>query len=141
MADDVKVLREMAAALTEIADRIGSASPKPDFTLARQVAVERFKGHPMWKRLLGTPWENDAPTIAAELMCMYSQQFRNVIEREAPTPNALKAAEDRGWNAGVLDARAVVGRVWGKYPPESDEYAVLSEVADALCALRRGAAS
>ena len=77
-ADDIKTLRDASAALADIADRISGGGPKPDFTNARQLAVNRFKASPIWKKLEGTPWENDAPTIAAELMCMYAAECRVV---------------------------------------------------------------
>lgn len=41
----------------------------PDFVHALKIATTRFKDHPHWSRLEGTPWENDAPVIAADLMC------------------------------------------------------------------------
>ena len=40
-----------------------------DFTQALRRARERFATNPNWDRLDGTPWENDAPCIAAQLMC------------------------------------------------------------------------
>ena len=40
-----------------------------DFVTALKIAQERFQKHPLWKMLDGTPWANDAPVIAAELMC------------------------------------------------------------------------
>lgn len=52
--------REMRAALAAISI---------DFTSALKIARERFEKNPNWKRLDGTPWMNDAPVIAAELMC------------------------------------------------------------------------
>ena len=38
-----------------------------DFVSLLADAKERFRAHPLWARLDGTPWENDAPVIAAEL--------------------------------------------------------------------------
>lgn len=39
-----------------------------DFVMALKLAKEKFHSHPHWRRLEGTPWENDAPVIAATLM-------------------------------------------------------------------------
>jgi len=43
-------------------------NPKFTFTDALRIAQARYAAHPFWKRLIGTPWENDAPVIAAEFM-------------------------------------------------------------------------
>lgn len=43
-------------------------NPRFTFTDALAAAKARYEAHPMWKRLDGTPWANDAPVIAAELM-------------------------------------------------------------------------
>ena len=40
-----------------------------DFEDALWHARKRFSEHPLWWKLVSTPWENDAPVIAAELMC------------------------------------------------------------------------
>ena len=40
-----------------------------NFVDALRVAQEKFAAHPLWTRLDGTPWQNDAPVIAAKLMC------------------------------------------------------------------------
>ncbi len=53
----------------------GAEEPKPvasrpiDFQSALEWAKVEFKGSPIWNRLVGTPWENDAPVKAARLMC------------------------------------------------------------------------
>lgn len=39
-----------------------------DFTNALEETRKRFRAHPHWKMLDGTPWANDAPVITAELM-------------------------------------------------------------------------
>lgn len=39
-----------------------------DFTNALVETRARFKAHPHWRMLDGTPWANDAPVITAELM-------------------------------------------------------------------------
>ena len=44
---------------------------EPNFVEALKVASEEFRKHPFWNRLEGTPWENDAPVIAAKLMCTW----------------------------------------------------------------------
>ena len=49
---------------------------EPDFVHALQTATARFKDHPHWRRLEGTPWENDAPVIAADLMCAILRDLR-----------------------------------------------------------------
>lgn len=38
------------------------------FVNALRHARNRFEKHPHWKRLEGTPWENDASVIGADLM-------------------------------------------------------------------------
>lgn len=42
--------------------------PPLDFTNALAETQARFKAHPHWRMLDGTPWANDAPVITAELM-------------------------------------------------------------------------
>lgn len=42
--------------------------PPLDFTNALDETRARFKAHPHWRMLEGTPWANDAPVITAELM-------------------------------------------------------------------------
>ena len=39
-----------------------------DFVNALDETKKRFREHPHWKMLDGTPWANDAPVITAELM-------------------------------------------------------------------------
>jgi hypothetical protein len=131
-ADDIKTLRDASAALADIADRISCGGPKPDFTIARQVAVNRFNASPIWKKLKGTPWENDAPTIAAELMCMYAAECRvgaSLMAGEGEKALSMSNAEivaaaergelpiytpssgefERGWNAALDAALDFVG--------------------------------
>lgn len=54
---------------------------KPTFTEALKDAQERYKASPIWKKLEGTPWENDAPVIAAELMLKaYKAGFADAVD-------------------------------------------------------------
>lgn len=60
-----------AAALIEFVDRLRSLPEAPeaiDFPTALELAKKRFRAHPLWSMLVATPWSNDAPVIAAELM-------------------------------------------------------------------------
>ena len=118
-ADDIKTLRDASAALADIADRISCGGPKPDFTIARQVAVNRFNASPIWKKLKGTPWENDAPTIAAELMCMYAAECRVVSSLMAGEgENRRQELHERFKNRPGLNAQMDV-----QAPPSIDDYA------------------
>lgn len=58
-----EIVRRVEAALAETDEE------KATFTEVLQIAKARYQKNPNWKRLEGTPWENDAPVIAAELMC------------------------------------------------------------------------
>ena len=42
--------------------------PPLNFVNALNETKKRFRAHPNWRMLDGTPWENDAPVITAELM-------------------------------------------------------------------------
>lgn len=55
-----------------------------NFTDALEKAKARFARNPNWKKLDGTPWRNDAPVIAAELMCTAVadlQRFKDFVHR------------------------------------------------------------
>lgn len=56
-----------------------------DFVAALAEAKRRFMAHPWWKRLEGTPWENDAPVLAAELARDESSKLRALLERLCAT--------------------------------------------------------
>ena len=57
-----------------------------DYAEALAIARQRFRDHPYWSRLEGTPWENDAPAIAAQLMVLASLMVR-------PVPGTLPLLE------------------------------------------------
>lgn len=60
-----------AAALIEFVERLIRLPEAPeaiDFPTALELAKARFRAHPKWSMLIGTPWSNDAPVIAAEMM-------------------------------------------------------------------------
>ena len=60
-----------AAALIEFVDRLRRLPEAPeaiDFPTALELAKARFRAHPHWRTIAGTPWANDAPVIAAEMM-------------------------------------------------------------------------
>ena len=66
-----------AAALTEFAERLRDLPEAPeaiDFCTALDLAKKRFRAHPYWRAIVGTPWENDGPVIAAEMMCCGNAQ-------------------------------------------------------------------
>lgn len=56
-----------------------------DFVVALAEAKKRFMAHPWWRRLEGTPWENDAPVIAAELARDESAKLRALLDRLCAT--------------------------------------------------------
>lgn len=63
-----EALVSIAVSLKRIADKF--AEPvEIDFTSALAIANVRFRQNPNWRKLEHTPWENDAPVIAATLMC------------------------------------------------------------------------
>jgi hypothetical protein len=39
-----------------------------NFVVALEIAKRRFASSRYWKMLVGTPWENDAPVFAADMM-------------------------------------------------------------------------
>lgn len=65
-----------------------------DFPSLCDEAKKRFQEHPPWKMLRHTPWENDAPIIAAELA-------RDALVAASPSQKELAAGElqrYRPWN-------------------------------------------
>ena len=56
-----------------------------DFVAALADAKRRFMAHPLWARLDGTPWGNDAPVIAAELARDETAKLRALLDRLCAT--------------------------------------------------------
>jgi len=62
-----EALVSIAVSLRRIADVL--TSEPMNFTDALGIANARYRQNPNWRKLAHTPWENDAPVIAATLMC------------------------------------------------------------------------
>lgn len=72
-----EALVSIAVSLKRIADKLAEPADEVDFTSALAVANARFRQNPNWRKLEHTPWENDAPVIAATLMCEVLRRRRD----------------------------------------------------------------
>lgn len=93
--------------MTEGSVSIEELIARPNFTDALSVATARFASHPMWKRLEGTPWQNDAPAIAAELI------LAALTAAKLNADGALKASVPEDVAALV---RSIGRAEWGSTP-------------------------
>ena len=56
-----------------------------DFVAALEIAKRRYRSSRHWKMLEGTPWENDAPVFAADLMHETYRFYANDLAEECWT--------------------------------------------------------
>lgn len=113
IAIDGEALLSHIAALQLQLDAARGASLS--FTDALKVAKARFSRHPYWSKMDGTPWANDAPVIAADLMSaldgptqsavtqMFAAGQADALERAAKKLEDMAAHElNSDWGAAYL---------------------------------------
>jgi hypothetical protein len=62
-----------------------------DFTSVLKETRAQYEAHPHWKRLVGTPWENDAAVIAADMACRLVRKHLSVFTSALRSEAAVEA--------------------------------------------------
>jgi len=67
-----------------------------------KIADERIRKHPHWRKIDGTPWANDAATIAATLAAEAEQAALSALQAEVrevtgPFAKAAVVSTDQEW--------------------------------------------
>jgi len=88
-----------------------------DFLNALDETKKRFKAHPHWKMLDGTPWANDGPVITAELMRL--AYLRGLQDAAITAENA--DLTDINTRQGALWAAAAAIRALAPIGHETDD--------------------
>lgn len=75
------------------------------FVDALRHASKRFRKHPHWKRLEGTPWENDAAVIGADLMSDVARAYEaRITELESLLAEAREVVKPFAFEGEIDDA-------------------------------------